>query len=331
MWASGGAAQAGSRECQDMRVEFESFRGELIAYCYRMVGSFHEAEDLVQETMLRAWKARDRFDDTRASVRTWLYRIATNVCLTALERRPRRPLPSGLGAPSRDPSASLAPALDVPWLQPFPDARVDIEVRMDMRLALVAAMQTLSARQRAVLLLRDVLEFSAAEVAAQLGSTVAAVNSALQRARAALVGVGDMGEVAEPNDVQINAVIDQYVRAFEAADVPAIVRLLTEDAVLEMPPVPLWYRGSRDYGRFMDRIFQMRGAGWVMTRLAANGQPALAAYAPQPDGRHRLHTLQVFTVAGALVARNVVFADPAVFEAFDLPRQISPDGFRRTR
>jgi RNA polymerase sigma-70 factor (ECF subfamily) len=312
-------------------VEFESFRGELVAYCYRMVGSFHEAEDLVQETMLRAWKARDRFDHTRASVRTWLYRIATNVCLTALKGRTRRPLPSGLGAPSRDPGAPLAPALDVPWLQPFPDARVDVDARTDMRLALVAAMQTLSARQRAVLLLRDVLEFSAAEVAAQLDSTVPAVNSALQRARAALPGFGDVGEVVEPDDPQVRAVIERYVRAFEAADVPAIVRLLTEDAVLEMPPVPLWYRGSRDYGRFMDRVFQMRGTGWAMNQLTANGQPALAAYAPQPGGRRQLHSLQVFTVAGGLVTRNIVFADPAVFRAFDLPAQISPDEFRRTR
>ncbi|MFE9959702.1 sigma-70 family RNA polymerase sigma factor [Micromonospora sp. NPDC005299] len=312
-------------------MEFETYRGELIAYCYRMVGSFHEAEDLVQETMLRAWTARDRYDDTRASVRTWLYRIATNVCLTALEGRARRPLPSGLGAPSGDPAAPLAPALDVPWLQPFPDARVDVEARAGIRLALVAAMQALSARQRAVLLLRDVLEFSAAEVATQLGSTVPAINSALQRARSALAEVGDVDEVTEPDDPQVRAVIDRYVRAFEAADVPALVRLLTDDAVLEMPPVPLWYRGSSDYGRFMDRVFQMRGTGWVMTRLTANGQPALAAYAPQPGGGHQLHTLQVLTVAGCLVTRNVVFADRAALTAFDLPTQIFPDEFRPPR
>ncbi len=312
-------------------MEFESYRGELVAYCYRMLGSFHEAEDLVQETMLRAWKARDRYDATRASVRTWLYRIATNVCLTALEGSRRRPLPSGLGAPSEDPGAPLTPALDIPWLQPFPDGRVDVETRADMRLALVAAVQALPARQRAVLLLREVLQFSASEVATDLDMTVAAVNSALQRARAALAGVGEVAEVAEPDDPRVRAVVDRYVRAFEAADVPALVRLLTDDAVLEMPPVPLWYRGSRDYGRFMDRVFQMRGTGWVMTRLTANGQPALAAYAPQPGGGHQLHTLQVLTVTGGLVAHNVVFADPAVFTAFDLPTRISPDDGRRTR
>lgn len=312
-------------------MDFEPYRGELVAYCYRMVGSFHEAEDLVQETMLRAWQARDRYDRTRASVRTWLYRIATNVCLTALERRARRPLPSGLGAPSDDPGAPLTPAPDVPWLQQFPDARFDTGLRADMRLALVAAMQVLPPRQRAVLVLREVLEFSAAEVAEHLGTTVAAVNSALQRARAAVVDVGEMSDVAEPDDPGVRAVIQRYVRAFEAADVPALVRLLTDDAVLEMPPVPLWYQGSRDYGRFMRRVFDLRGTGWSTRRLTANGQPAFAAYAPLPGGGHHLHTLQVLTVTGGRVAHNVVFADPRVLEMFGLPQRISSDASRPGR
>ncbi|WP_308198429.1 RNA polymerase subunit sigma-70 [Actinomadura terrae] len=307
----------------DGRMDFEPYRGELVAHCYRMTGSFHEAEDLVQETMLRAWKARDRYDAARASVRTWLYRIATNVCLTALEGRARRPLPSGLGAPSDDPGAPLAPALDVPWLQPFPDARFDTDMRADLRIALVAALQVLPPRQRAVLVLRDVLEFRAAEVAAQLETTVPAVNSTLQRARAALTDVGDMDEVAEPDDPDVQEVIQRYARAFEAADVPALVRLLTDDAVMEMPPVPLWYRGSRDYGLFMDRVFEMWGPGWAMRQLTANGQPALAAYAPAPDGELRMHTLQVFTVVHGRLARNVVFSDPDVFRAFALPERIS--------
>ncbi|WP_316749366.1 sigma factor-like helix-turn-helix DNA-binding protein [Streptomyces herbicida] len=184
-------------------------------------------------------------------------------------------MPSGLGAPSEDPGAPLTPALDIPWLQPFPDARFDAEARTDMRLALVAAIQVLPPRQRAVLVLREVLEFTAAEVAEQLGTTAAAVNSALQRARAALAGGGGMDQ----------AVLQRYVRAFEAADVPALVRLLTDEAILEMPPVPLWYRGSRDYGLFMERVFRMRGTGWAMTPLTASGQPALAAYAPEPWAR----------------------------------------------
>jgi len=162
-------------------VDFEAYRDELVAYCYRVLGSFHDAEDLVQETMLRAWKARDRYDPALASVRTWLYRIATNACMSALEGRARRPLPSGLGAPSEDPGAPLTPALDVPWLQPFPDARFDMGMRADMRLALVAALQRLPPRQRAVLVLREVLQFSASEVATQLGTTVQAVNSVRRR------------------------------------------------------------------------------------------------------------------------------------------------------
>lgn len=308
-------------------MDLEPYRGELLVYCYRMLGSFHDAEDLVQETMLRAWKARERYDHTRASVRTWLYRIASNACLSALAGRARRPLPSGLGAASQDPGAALTPDFDIPWLQPFPDARLDPGLRADMRLALVAAMQLLPPRQRAVLVLREVLEFSAAEVAAQLGTTVPAVNSALQRARVALADTGDMGEVTEPDDPDVRSVIDQYVRAFEAADVPALVQLLADDAVLEMPPVPLWYRGRRDYGLFMRRVFDMRGPGWRTQRLTASGQPTLAAYAPEPAGRHRMHTLQVFSVAGGRVTRNVAFADPRVFAAFDLPERISSHEF----
>jgi RNA polymerase sigma-70 factor (ECF subfamily) len=308
---------------KDGGVEFEPYRGELVAYCYRMLGSVHEAEDLVQETMLRAWKARDRYDSARASVRTWLYRIATNACLSAVDGRARRPLPSGLGAASDDLAAVLTPAVDIAWLQPFPDARFDVALRADMRLALVAAMQVLPPRQRAVLVLREVLEFTAAEVAHQLDATVAAVNSALQRARAALAEAPDIDEVAEPDDPEVQAVVDRYMRAFEAADVAALVGLLRQDVILEMPPVPLWYRGSRDYGLFMRRVFDMRGTGWRMRLLTANGQPALAAYAPEPGAGHVLHTLQVLTVTGDRVARNVVFADPRVFPLFGVPDRIS--------
>jgi RNA polymerase sigma-70 factor (ECF subfamily) len=312
-------------------VDFEPFRGELAAYCYRMLGSSHEAEDLVQETMLRAWQARERYDPARASVRTWLYRIATNACLTALDGRARRPLPSGLGAASDDTGAPLVPALDIPWLQPFPDARFDVGVRADMRLALVAAMQVLPPRQRAVLVLREVLQFSAAEVATQLSTTVASVNSALQRARVALADVGDIGAVAEPDDPEVRAAIQRYVLAFEAADVDGLVQLVTDDVVMEMPPVPLWFVGRTDYGQFLRRVFDMNGTGWKMRQLTANGQPALAAYVPEQAGGYRLHTLQVFTVTGGLVACNVVFTDPAVHALFDLPKQISADEFRAVR
>ncbi|MGF1429881.1 RNA polymerase subunit sigma-70 [Kitasatospora sp. LaBMicrA B282] len=296
-------------------MDFEPYRGELAAYCYRMLGSYHDAEDLVQETLLRAWKARERYDPARASVRTWLYRIATNVCLTALEGRARRALPSGLVAVGEDPRTPLVPAPEVPWLEPFPGT----EVRADLRLAWVAAVQLLPARQRAVLVLREVLAFSAAEVAEQLDTTVAAVNSALQRARSA-VAAADEGEVREPADPEVRAVVERYVRAFEAADVPGLVRLLAADAVLEMPPVPLWYRGTEHYEVFMADVFRRRGSGWVLRELVANGQPALAAYAPDAGGGAPwLHSLQVLGVAGGRITSIVAFADPAGFTAFDLP------------
>ncbi|MFJ5234700.1 RNA polymerase subunit sigma-70 [Kitasatospora sp. NPDC088391] len=304
-------------------VELEAHRGELTAHCYRMTGSFHDAEDLVQETLLRAWNARERYDPARASVRTWLYRIATNACLTALEGRARRPLPAGLGAPDEDPGAPLAPAPDVPWLEPFPDARLDPDARTDLRLAWVAAVQLLPARQRAALVLREVLAFSAAEVAEQLGTTVPAVNSALQRARATLAEHGaarSADRLREHGEHGERAAVDRYLAAFEAADVPALVGLLARDAVLEMPPLALWYRGARPYGQFMARVYAMRGTDWRTRPVGANGQPAFAAYARDGD-RHLLHSVQLLEFADGLVTRNTVFTDPAVLRTFGLPEQ----------
>ena len=315
-----------------MQADFDAatapYRRELVVHCYRMLGSAHEAEDLVQETLLRAWKARDRYDQARASLRTWLYRIATNACLSALESRQRRPLPSGLGAPSTDPDAPLVPDFAVPWLQPLPDDYLGAEKldpqeraveRDSVRLALVAAMQVLPPKQRAVLLLRDVLGFSAVEVAEQLDASTASVNSALQRARVAVaVSSPRQDEIRNPDDQAVRTTIGRYVAAFEAADVATLVSLLTEDAVLEMPPVPLWYQGRADYGRFIARVFTMRGSGWRMLPAAANGQPALVAYSPDGAGGWQLHTVQVLTVTEQGIACNVVFADPQVFQVFGL-------------
>jgi RNA polymerase sigma-70 factor (ECF subfamily) len=313
----------------DFDTRIEPHRHELLVHCYRMLGSVHEAEDLVQETMLRAWRARGQYDDGLASLRTWLYKIATNACLTALRGRARRPLPTGLGGPSDDPDTPLVPSFDIPWLEPFPNARLAdpasraIE-RGGLRLALIAALQVLPPRQRAVLILRDVLEFPAAQTAALLDTSPAAVNSALQRARAGLAAAGlDENELSEPDDAAVRETLDRYVRAFEAADVEALVAMLTDDAVLEMPPVPLWYRGRVNYGRFMARVFAMRGTDWRMLRTSANGQPALAAYCRDDAGSYRLHTLQVFTVTPAGIAHNVVFRHPQVFAAFALP-EVSP-------
>jgi len=311
---------------QDWDQRHEAYRGDLLAHCYRMLGSFEEAEDLVQETLLRAWRAADRYDPRLASLRTWLHRIATNACLTALEGRARRPLPSGLGAAGDDPYAPLTPSLDVPWLQPFPDARLGdpadaAQQRAGLRLALVAALQLLPARQRAALVLREVLQLSAAEVAQVLDTSVASVNSSLQRARATLQATGPvLEELREPVDPGERAVVERYLAAFEAADVPGLTRLLADDVALEMPPVNLWLAGRAHYREFMERIFDMRGAGWRLLPVNANGSTALAAYAPDPAGGGvRAHSLQVFEVAGGLVRRCVTFVDPAVFPLFGLP------------
>jgi RNA polymerase sigma-70 factor (ECF subfamily) len=306
--------------------QLEAFRGDLLAHCYRMLGSLDEAEDLVQETLLRAWRAADRYDPRQASLRTWLHRIASNACLTALEGRTRRQLPSGLGPAGDDPEAPLIPSPDIPWLQPFPDARLGdpadaTQQRAALRLAFIAALQLLPARQRAALVLRDVLQFPAVEVAETLGSSVASVNSSLQRARATLRAAGPaLDELREPAEPAERAVIDRYLAAFEAADVPGLTRLLAADVVLEMPPVPLWLLGQAHYSAFMERVFTMRGPGWRLFPVAANGSPALAAYAPDPTtGGVRPHSLQVFTVTGGLIQTCVTFADPAAVELFGPP------------
>jgi RNA polymerase sigma-70 factor (ECF subfamily) len=304
----------------------EPYRRELFAHCYRMLGSVHDAEDLVQDTLLRAWRAYASYDENRASLRTWLYRIATNACLTALAGRARRPMPSGLGAPTYDPQDAFAPGFEVSWLQPVPDAMLSapddpaavVARRGSLRLAIVAALQLLPPRQRAVLILRDVLEWSAAEVADGLDMTVAAVNSALQRARARL---GEAGlredEVVEPATAR--AVVDRYVAAFERADLTALRALVTEDAVLEMPPYLNWFVGAGDYIRFIARAYALRGTDWRMVPVGANGQPAVAAYVRAADGVYRLHTLQIFAIAGERVAHTVVYQDPVIFALFDFP------------
>jgi RNA polymerase sigma-70 factor, ECF subfamily len=297
---------------EDFDTRTSPFRRELLAHCYRMAGSVHDAEDLLQETLLRAWRAFGNYDETRASLRTWLYRIATNVCLTALETRSRRPLPTGLVGPSDDPAAAMVPATEVPWLQPIPDVMAD---RASLRLALVAAMQLLPARQRAILILREVLDFSAAEVAETLGTTQAAVNSGLQRARAR---VGDVKEEMVAPDPRHRALVEKYITAFENADVQALSQLVTDDAIMEMPPVLNWYVGRDNYAGFMARLFAWRGADWRMIPAAANGQLAVAAYIRE-DGAHRAHTLQVLTVTDKGISHNVVFQLPGLFETFGLP------------
>jgi RNA polymerase sigma-70 factor (ECF subfamily) len=315
---------------EDFEQATERLRRGLLAHCYQMLGSVHDAEDLVQETMLRAWRARGQYDETRASLRTWLYRIATNACLTALAGRARRPLPSGLGAAWPDAEAPLTGGHEVPWMQPFPDALLAGDPAAALlssgrlRLALVAAMQLLPPRQRAILILREALAMPAAEVADVLDTSPAAVNSGLQRARARLAEVGvDEHEIGQHADTDRRALLDQYVAAFRSADIDGLKRLLADEAILEMPPFRNWYAGRDDYARFIARVFTTRGTDWRMLPLAANGQPAVAAYVRIPGGSYQAHTLQVFSVAAGRIARNVVFGDPAVFDLFRLPRTVT--------
>ncbi|MEU8757165.1 sigma-70 family RNA polymerase sigma factor [Streptomyces chartreusis] len=305
----------------------DPYRRELLAHCYRMLGSVDEAEDLVQETYLRAWRSYDGYEG-RASLRTWLHRIATNTCLTALESRARRPLPSGLGGPAEAPEEPLtAPLTDVPWLQPLPDALVDpanvVAARGSLRLALVAALQNLPARQRAVLILRDVLAWRAAEVASLLGTSTAAVKSSLQRARARLDEVAPEEDlVAEPEGAADREVLDRYVAAFENADLDSLIDLLQDGVELEMPPYGQWYRGRTDLLRFLGARVHEKGT-LRMLRTRANGQPAVAMYVRGADGVFRGHSVQVLTVRKDSLARITAFLDPQVLERFGLPKELS--------
>ncbi|MDJ0345745.1 sigma-70 family RNA polymerase sigma factor [Streptomyces sp. H10-C2] len=319
---------------KDFATLTDPFRRELLAHCYRMLGSVHEAEDLVQETYLLAWRGYRAFEG-RSSLRTWLYRIATRACLKALERGARRPLPSGLGGPSNDPEGRLDPRQsETPWLQPIPDAlfgsasadpAATVESRHSMRLAFIAALQHLPPRQRAVLLLRDVLAWRAAEVAELLGSTTASVNSSLQRARAQLAQVDPAeDEVVEPTDPQQRALVDQYATAFENADIAALMRLLTADAVFEMPPIPTWFAGRENIGRFLATRVRTPG-DMRMVPTSANGQPAFGVYMRDEGGEHRAHAILLLTLTAAGITRITMFHDPGLFGVFGLPdRPTSP-------
>jgi RNA polymerase sigma-70 factor, ECF subfamily len=304
----------------------DPFRAELLAHCYRMLGSVHDAEDQVQETMIRAWRSYGDFEG-RASLRTWLYKIATNTCLRALENRARRPLPSGLGAPAADPAGPLAAGPgEVPWLEPVPDALVQadpasvVASRASLRLALIAALQYLPARQRAVLILRDVLQWRAAEVADLLGTTTTAVNGLLLRARARIEQAGlAQDEIREPAGQTQRALLDRYAAAFENADAAALSRLLREDAIFEMPPILTWFAGRSRIGRFLGTRVLGRPGDFKLIPVAANAQPGFACYLLGRDGRHHAHAVQVLTVGDAGIAHVVSFNQPALFPVFGLP------------
>jgi RNA polymerase sigma-70 factor (ECF subfamily) len=324
------AAAARTRVNTEFARDTEPFRRELIAHCYRMLGSLDDAEDVVQETYLRAWRSYDAFEN-RSSVRTWLHRIATNACLTALQHRSPRVLPSGLGGPSDDPHTAPAQAAAA-WLQPIPDAVVDpaaadpaavVTSRESLRLALVASLQHLPAQQRAVLLLRDVLAFPAAEVAAMLGTTVAAVKSALQRARATMRDAAPApDEITEPSEPRARELLAQYIAAFENADAATMERVLRHDAALEMVGSRTWFMGRTTCLPYLATYVLGSPGDWRMLATIANGQPAAAAYRRGADGALQAFGIAVLTVTSTGITRIVVFGDPDLVTAFGLPETL---------
>jgi len=313
--------------------DLEPHRRELTAYCYRMLGSSFEAEDAVQETMVRAWKALDRFEG-RSSLRSWLYRIATNVCLDMLRGPQRRARPMDLG-PSSAADAPLAPGLpENTWIQPLPDAKAfgpdgdpaDVATsRESIRLALVAALQHLPARQRAVLILREVLRWQAREVADLLGTTVVSVNSALQRARATLASLDLEDATVDPHDDESDddrrVMLERYVDAFERYDMTSLVALLHEDAMFSMPPHPMWLRGPDQIVRWMiGPGAECRGSRLVAT--AANGCPAFGSYRQAGPGLHQPWALQVLEISGGRIKGYHHFLDTSIFTTFGLPAEL---------
>ncbi|MEW1924721.1 sigma-70 family RNA polymerase sigma factor [Streptomyces sp. NPDC088360] len=320
----------------ELDVTLEKHRVELTGYCYRMLGSAFEAEDAVQDTMVRAWRSYNKFEG-RSSLRSWLYRIATNVCLDMLNAGNRRARPMDLTAAAPLAQAALTPRPDNVWLEPMPDARMLPSVsdpaeaavaKESVRLAFVAALQQLPPKQRAVLILREVLAWKASEAAELLDTSVASVNSALQRARATLAeGPADDTAVSDPLDEEQQKLLERYVAAFEGYDMAALTALLHEDAIMTMPPFDLWLRGTADITGFMSTI----GASCADSRLFpvdVNGTPGFAHYKPDPEkGGFAPWAVQVIEISEGRIAGFHCFLDtPRWFPLFGLPAHLDLHG-----
>jgi RNA polymerase sigma-70 factor (ECF subfamily) len=339
------AAKAGDETAYWRLVE--PLRGDLHAHCYRMLGSVQDAEDALQDALLRAWRGLRGFKG-RSSPRAWLYRIATNACLDAITRRPRRTLPPELG-PASDPREALdAPLSDTVWLEPYPDELIGVEDgvaspearyerRESVELAFIAALQHLSPRQRAILILRDVLGFTARETADALDATVASVNSALQRARKAaeerLPVESQQATLRTLGAARLRVIVEGYIDAWERGDVDAIVAMLTADAVLAMPPMPTWYRGRQAIAVFLrDVAFAGRWTGSRfeagrrrvrLVRGRASGQVALGAYGwDERRGVYLPNALQVLSLRGGMIADVTGFVTPAALPGVGLPAEL---------
>lgn len=312
----------------DALADLDPFRRELTGFCYRMLGSGSEAEDAVQETFVRAWRHADRFEG-RSSVRSWLYRIASNVCIDMARSVQRRARPMEMGPASRpDESLLGAPLAESAWVTPIPDERIDAigadpadiaERRESIRLAFVAALQHLPPRQRAALILCEVLRWQASEVAELLDTSVAAVNSALQRSRATLAALPPDPTAAVSLDEDAADLLRRYVDAFERYDIAELVTLLRDDAVMSMPPFPMWLRGADDIGRFMLEPMPSLCRGSQLLPVTANGCPGFAQYKPDPAGGRSPWGIQVLEISDGLIAGFHCFLGPELFAYFGLP------------
>jgi RNA polymerase sigma-70 factor (ECF subfamily) len=313
----------------------EPHRRPLHAHCYRMLGSVHDAEDAVQETLIKAWRGLAQFEG-RSSLRSWLYSIATNVCLRMIERRPVRVLPIDYGPPA-DPHTGLGPPLvESTWIEPYPDSEIGVaeglagpEARYEQReaveLAFIAALQHLPARQRAVLILRDVLGFSGAEVAEALGTTPASVYSLLQRAHATiddrLPDRSQQATLRMLGDEQLSGIVTRYVDAWAQGDVDAIVAMLTDTATLAMPPTASWFRGRDAIAAFLRGVALDGTRSWRLLPTSANGQPALGAYVLDSSGTYVPYGVTVLSLRDDRIDEITTFRDSAAPDRFGLPRQ----------
>lgn len=318
---------------EQFAADTERYRRELLAHCYRMVGSVHEAEDLVQESYIRAWRGYARFEG-RSSVRTWLYAIATNVCLDALADHRRRVLPAGLGGPYRGPDAPADPdaGVGVSWLQPLPDALItpaatdpesQVIDRESLRLALVASLQHLPPQQRAILMLREVLAFTAAETAEILGTTRAAVKTGLQRARTRLAGLDTTADdLIEPDDPRARTLLAGYIAAFEHSDPGLLEQVLRADATLQATPFLDWYAGRVACIHQLATYVLGSPGDWRMLPARANGQPAVVTYLRDASGVLVPYGAAVLTVTATGITSVVAFHDPAVVAAFGFPQSL---------
>ena len=316
----------------------EPHRAVLHAHCYRMLGSVQDAEDAVQDTLLNAWRALPQFEG-RSSLKSWLYSIATNVCLRMLERRPKRVLPIDYGPPADPHQAPAPPLLETVWLEPYPDARLELadsalgpdaryEQRESVELAFVAALQHLPARQRAVLILRDVLGFSAKEVGDTLQMGPTAVDSALQRAHKSvdqrLPQQSQQTTLRALRDDELREIADRFIDAWERSDVDAVVALLTHDATLAMPPWPSWYDGRDAVAAFLRAVPLAPGTRWRMQPTHANGQIASGHYAwSEPQEAFVAHGICMLTLQGASIANITNFDNPDLFGHFGLSDRIA--------